>query len=503
MILSRRAAVAGAAGLSLIGRAAQADPSVLRFGSQSYPPSFLPWLHTGTAAATVNVCYRRGLLSYSPEGKLRGELAEIWEPDGSGWRFHLRDATFHNGSKVTAADVKWSIEQMAAEKSTAYLRDSMQQIVAIETPDDKTVRLVTKQTIATLPYWFALPQAPIIAQNSPNVGAGAVGAGPFRIVSNERGVGVRLVAFDKFYRQGLPRVQELTMTAYPDENLRVSALRAGTLDLIEYVPWQSIDALQADPGVKLDTTDGPFMYVIFNGNSGPFKDKRVRQAVAYAVKRDDVAKAAFYGHATPVGGLPLPKDSPFYDEKLANTWTYDPARAKQLLAEAGLGDGFSCTLLSTVTNGMQQATAEVVQQNLAEIGIQVKLALPDWTNFVALANRGQYDFAISGNTSDSNDPDGLTSVLDGSLPPNVGRSTGMNIPELTTLLAAGRSEFDLPKRRAIYNQVQQVVLDQVPVCFLALRSQAYGMRRNVQGFRDLPGQLTFYSGYTLEDTFLT
>ncbi len=507
MSLSRRSVLAGAAGLPLLtalGRTARAaETSILRYGSELYPPSFTPWLHTGTAAATVNLLYRTGLLSYAPDGKLRGELAEAWEPNGAEWTFHLRDSMFHNGNKVTSADVKWTIEQMAAEKSTAYLRNSMQEITRIETPDDKTVRLFTKQPIVTLPYWFAMPQAPIISKDSPDAGVGGVGAGPFRMTSNERGVAVKMEAFDKFYKPGLPKLKQIIMTIYADENLRVSALQAGDLDLIEYVPWQSIDTLDADPNVKLDKTDGPFMYLEFNGRSGPFKDKRVRQAVAIAIKREEVTKAAFFGHATTLGGMPLATNSPFYDEKLANGWTYDPARAKQLLSEAGLGGGFSCTLLSNVTNGMHKSTAEVVQQNLADIGIQVQLALPDWAGFVTLATRGQYEFAVNGTASDNDDPDGLSSVIDGSLSPAAARSTGMVIPELTKLLAQGRSEFDQAKRKQIYDQVQQVVLDEVPVCFLVSRTQAYGMRKNVEGFHNLPGQLTFYSGFTLEDTYLT
>jgi ABC-type transport system substrate-binding protein len=218
--------------------------------------------------------------------------------------------------------------------------------------------------------------------------------------------------------------------------------------------------------------------------------------VAFAIKREDVAKAAFYGHAATLRGMPIPSTSPYYNEKLANFWTYDPPRAKQLLAEAGVADGFSCTLLSNVTNGMHKSTAEVVQQNLADIGIQVQLALPDWANFLTRANRGQYEFAVNGTALDNNDPDSLTSLLDGSLSPSFARSWGLPTPELTKLLAAGRSELDQAKRK-------QTALDLVPACFLVLRTQAYAMQQNVQGFHNLPGQLTFFSGYTLEDAYLT
>jgi len=507
MTLSRRSMMAGAAGTSLVTalgtRAVRADTSVLRYGLQLYPPTFNPWQHAGTAAATVNLCYRRGLLSYAPDGKLRGELAEAWEADGTTWNFRLRDAWFHNGEKVTSADVKYTIEQIASERSTAYLRANLQQITSIETPDDKTIRLKTARPVATLQYWLALPQAPIINRGT-GAGADAVGCGPFRMEENERGVAVRFVPAARFYRPGLPKLKRLNMTVYADENARVTALQTGDVDLIEYVPWQSIDMLAANPDVKLDNTFGPFMYLIFNGRAGtPLADPRVRRAIAFAIQREDVRKAAFFGHASVVGGLPLPSDSPFYSKELAEGWSYNPARARQLMAEAGQSAGFSCNLLSNVTNRMHQSTAEVVQQNLAAIGIQTQLALPDWAGFVQRATRGQYDIAVNGTTSDSQDVDGFASVMDGSLSPAAGRSANMPTPELTRLFAEGRAEFDPAKRKAIYDEVQRLLLEQVPVCFLVKRTQAYAMRRNVQGFRNLPEQLTFHSGYTLEEAYLT
>jgi len=506
MSLTRRTLMAGAAGVPLISaigtRAARAQTTALRYGLQLYPPTFNPWQHAGTAAATVNIQHRRGLLSYSADGQLRGELAEAWEATPKGWRFRLRDAYFHNGEKVTSADVKYTIQTIASERSTAYLRTNFQSITEIETPDDKTVHLVTRQPVATLPNWLALPQAPIVYRDT-GPGPDAIGAGPFRIVENERGVAVRLEPWSRFYRPGLPKLQRLNMIVYADENARVAALQTGDVDLIEYVPWQSIDSLQANDALKMDSTFGPFMHLIFNGRQGqPFADPRVRLAVALCVQRDDVRKAAFYGHAEVVGGLPLPQNSPFYNAELANGWTYDPARAKALLAEAGHPNGFSCNLLSNVTNGMHKSTAEVVQQNLAAIGVQAQLALPDWAGFVTRAVRGQYDLAVNGTTADSPDVDGFSSVMDGSLSPASGRSANMNIPELTRLFAAGRAEYDVAKRKEIYDQVQRILIEQVPITFLVKRTQAYAMRKNVQGFHNLPEQLTFYSGYTLEETFV-
>ena len=504
MIRTTRRTLLGA-GLALpwLGRPARAarTPGVLTFGLSSYPPSLAPWNNTGTAAVTVKLQVYRGLLSYGGNGELRGELAESWERDGeTGWVFKLRDAMFHNGARVTAEDVKWTLEQVAGEKSTAFLRTQMQEIDRIEMTDPRTVRVFLKQPNVMLPEMLASPHMGIIARGSSDGGGTPVGAGPYKIKAQERGVSLDLEAFDKYYRPGLPRTKGLRFVAYADENLRVAALQAGDVDMIEYVPWQSMGQIEADPKLTLDTVDGPFMGLSFNGAQGPFKDKLVRQAVAFAIKREEIVNAAFFGRGNPLEGLPIPPGSPYYDATRAKYWRYDPARAKALLAQAGVPNGFSTTLLSTAQYGMHKSTAEVVQQNLAAIGIQVTLNLPDWATRVNLGNRGQYEFCVQGTTGDNNDPDGLASLIDGELPPNNARSVGLRTPEIHALFVKGRGEFDLAKRKAIYAELETLALDQCPMVGLAWRAQGYAMAKDVTGFRNLPSALNFFSGTSLEDT---
>jgi peptide/nickel transport system substrate-binding protein len=503
MQISRRAVLGAGAALPLLGRAARAarTPGTLTFGLSTFPPNLQPWANTGTAQVTVKYQIFRTLTSYDPTGKLVPELAESWSRDGeTAWVFKLRDATFHNGAKVTSEDVKWTLEQVAGEKSTAFMKVQFQSVAKVETPDPRTVRVVLKAANVMLPEWLASPHMPIIAKGSMDNGGTAVGAGPYVIKALEKGVSIDLVAFDKYYKPGLPKLKALRFVAYADENLRVAALQAGDVDIIEYVPWQSMATLEADPKLKLLNVDGPFMGLSFNGNSGPFKDKKVRQAVAFAVKRDEIVKAAFFGRGNELRGLPITKGTPFYDEKLANFWSYDPDKAKALLKEAGLGGGFNCTLLSTAQYGMHKSTAEVVQQNLATVGINVTLNLPDWATRVSLGNRGQYEFCVQGTTTDNNDFDGTATLLDGELPPNNARSVGIHTPEIHKLFAEGRAEFDFAKRKAIYEKLARLALDECILVGLAWRAQGYGMAKDVQGFANLPGAMTFFSGVTIEDT---
>ena len=502
MPLFRRSLLFAAGALPVLGRSARAEAGVLRFGLSAYPPNLLPWVSTGAAAGTVKLCLHRGLLGYGPDGKLRGELAQAWSLDDAGaWVFRLRPgAVFHNGEPVTAEDVKWSFEQIAGEKSTAFLRGQMGEFARVETPDAATVRIVTRTPQATLPFLVA-NNAAIVWRNS--AANDPVGAGPYTLAGQERGTAVEVQAFDRFYKPGLPKTRRIRFITYADDSLRIAALNAGDVDVIEYVPWQDMPALEADPKLRLDEQNGAaFMDILFNGSKPPFNDKRVRQAVAHAVKREDIVRVAFYGRGRALEGVPIEPGTPYYDETLAHGWAYDPARAKALLAEAGFGGGFSTTLLSTAQYGMHKDTAEIVQQYLGAIGINAELKLPDWPTRVAMGTRGQYDLAIHGVSADSNDPDGLSVVMDTSLSPTFSRSFKLDAPRTTAAFARGRAEFDAAKRVAVYREMQQAALDEVPLVGLAWRSQGYGMARGVGGFRNLPGALGGVSGFTLEDAVL-
>ena len=503
--LSRRGflgAAAGAGALTFVGApSARAQASgTLTFGLSSYPPSFEPLKSTGTAAGTVKLLIHRGLLSYDKDGALRGELAEEWGVDESGvWTFRLREgAKWHDGRPVTSADVRYTIETGAAEESAAAYKTFLASISKIETPDARTIRLTFSQPTATAETVFGHYNMPIIPEGSDP--EGLVGAGPFKLEGRERGVSIDLVANEDYYKPGLPKLSRIRMVAYADENLRVAALEAGDVDLIEYVPWPSMESIEANDRLRLDTVEGPFMYLTFNGARPPFDNPLVRRAVAHAIRREDIVDAAFYGRGAPLAHLPISSASPFYTAAHADAWAYDPERAKSLLAEAGFPDGFDCTLLSTAQYGMHTATAEISQAYLSMIGINATLDLPDWATRVQQGNAGQFDIAVMGTSADSNDPDGISRIVDTSLPTSFVRSANLPLPEITALFQKGRATFDTAARKEVYRDLEAKAIEQVPMVGLAWRAQGYAMRTGVSGFANMPGQLTFYSGLTLEET---
>lgn len=483
------------------GLHAQASDNILRFGLSTFPPSIKPYDNTGQAASTVKLMLMRGLTGYDNQGKLVGEIAESWEmPDPKTYIFKIRpNAVFHNGKPVTAADVVFSIGKMTEEGSSAFIKNDLSQIESVEAVDDKTVKVSLSAPMAVLLDILANFHAPIISAESTE--ENTIGAGPFKMKDSERGVYIEVERFDDFYETDKPMVAGVKFIAYSDENLRYAALEAGDVDLIEYLPWQNFDAVDASETLKMAKASGPFMFLLFNVSNpeSPLANPKVRQAIGYAIKRQDVVDAAFAGRGEPLNGFPNPPGSPFDLADPSREWTFDPEKAKAMLAEAGYPDGFNCTLLATSTYGMHQDTASVVQAYLQMVGINATLDLPDWGTRVTAGKEGKYDIAVHGSAGYYNDPDSLNPLLN-SANPSYLQSFGFKSERIDDLLIRGRQESDPDKRKAIYEELATAYFEEVPQLPLNWRQQAYAMTRNVEGFNAFPGFLTFASPFCVDET---
>jgi len=499
-LISGLAAAAGAL-VGEKGAFAQSSSKTLRYGLSAYPPNIQPFQYAGQAAATVKLQIYRGLLTYSAEGTIIPEIAESYSLQGDRtYVFKLRPGVkFSNGSPLTSADVKFSLEQMAAPDSTAYLINEMRGIESIDASDPMVVKITLKKPTPAFPDTLARPDAPIVSPKfkDPLLGQ-PLGAGPFILEAMDRGVSLTFKKNPYYYRPGLPKVASMRFVVYADETLRVAAVQSGDVDIIEYVPWQDLKRLKSNPNVRVETNEGAFMYLCFNCSTAPFNDPRVRAAIAHAVKREDVVKGAFFGQGSPFDGLPIQKTSQFYDPSLQHLWPYDPDQAAKLLQEAKV-TGQKINLLATSTYAMHRDIAQIVQQYLGAVGFDVQLSLPDWGTRVSLGNQGRYQLAVNGGGLDGLDPDGLTSLI-GSGPASYRRSFGFKSAVVDQLLAQGRQEVDPAKRKQIYDAVQRQAAKDVPVSTLAYRVEAFAYTPAVKGFKSLPGNLDLYTAVTLQNT---
>lgn len=510
--LSRRSLLRGAAAVSLftmaglpmgVARAeAAAATGTLRFGLSAFPPNLHPFEYTGTAALTVKLTMYRGLLAYDNTGTLRPELAEEWQQiDASTYSFRLSpNAHFHDGSPVEAEDVKWSFEWIAAENSTAHLRLDFQAIdkIEIEGTDKITIRL--KAPSVTFAQTLASGYAPIVSRKSQ--APDFIGAGPFMFETSERGQSITVVKAEKFVRADRPRVERVFFNAMPDESLRNAALASGDVDIIEYVSTHNMKGIEDSTDTYIESVNGPFMYLVFNTTEGPTADPRVRRAIGHAIDRDALNAFGFTGMGRVIDGLPTHASDAYDPSLVADRLTYDPERAKALLAEADAGT-ITIELLSTGQYPQHNDTAMVVQQSLAAIGIEVNMLMPDWATRVAQGNEGRYHVGVNGTSGAYNDPDAISTWLAGGQSPSYNRPWGYANAEIDALLQKGRETVDPAERAKIYAQIEELFIQDLPLLPLLWRPQAYGLRNNVGAFKPLPGFLSFQSALSLDDTALS
>ena len=490
----------GCQGTATPGQSAAKLASELKIGLSADVPDLKPSRDQGAAAMMLDTLIHRGLLGYDAQGKVVPALAESFTPsaDNKSFTVKLRKGLkFSDGSAFTSANVKKTLEFLATSASGAKIYATMSKLESVETPDDLTAIVKLKGANVAFPSYLADTTAAILPDKAFSAqGTSWEGAGPFKLDTTQKGVSFTFTKNPEFYDAARVNFEKVIVTVYADGQARLNALLATDVQLIDFVPWESFDRVKQDASLKLDPQSGPWMYLHFNvAKGGPLANEKVRQAIALAVNRENVAKAAFSGQANVVAGSPIAESSQFYDSKLASGWKQDVAKAKQLMAEAGYASGFDAVLLTSSQYAFHQDTAISVQPDLAAIGIRTTLDSGDWATRQTKAAEGRYDIAVAGSAGVVNDPSFLVNFVTGPAANN--RSFGFDDPQLDALLQKGLEASTDADRKAVYNQVQERILTTVPFASLVGRAQAFAYSKKLTGFANIPGFLTFESGYTL------
>lgn len=472
---------------------------VLSFGLSAEPAQPITGASQGTAVNQMLTMVHRGLMTFDQEGKVQPAIAEkVDTPDDTTYVFTLRDdMKFSDDSPLTADNVKNTLDYYRDPENGSQLAPSLADIESVESDDASTVTIKLAEPNNAFLQYLALPYAAIVPDASLNPDtANWIGAGPWVMSDLEQGIGLTMTKNPSYYNANEVALEEVDVEFYADGESRTNALLSGDVDMIDYVTWENFDRVE-DGGYTVDQTNGPFQFVQFNVEQEPFNDPKVRQAVAYALNRDNSVTAAFQSHGAPLYGISVPKTDPAYDEKLANLWEYNPEKAKDLLADAGYPDGFDTTLLSTSQYTFLQDNALSVQQDLKAIGINAELDSPDWSTRIKKGNEGDYGIAVSGDSGAVPDPSYLMNWVTDARSYNVG--WGYKNDEIADLIGDGQRATDDQQKHDIYQKIGKLWAEDVPFASLNTRAQAYGLDEKVQGFTSLPGTLSFYSGYMFEN----
>lgn len=402
-------------------------------------------------------------------------LAESWErTDDTTWVFNLREGvTFHDGSPLTSADVKDTLEYFIEQKGT--LAPLLQDVTTIETPDDLTVIVRTSIANGTLPSSMTLFSiAPSELLRNPDFSVNPVGSGPFVFESFTPGTTVELEANADYWR-GVPSIDGLVFHEIPEVASRVTAIQTGEIDITWGLPADQVAALESNADLTIESVPA-FLHteILINVNREPLDSLQVRQAMAHAINKEAIADFLL----GPTGSIATSVVSAsIFGHVPQEPFQYDPERARELLAEAGYPDGIQTTVLLRPNEAEQQVMLAIIS-DWAKVGIQVEPVMEEMATWVEDYVALNWDMATVFRPTLTGDADYTLRRLY--------RSEAKRAPfanaALDALLNQAGAAPTQEERLKFYAEADQMIWDNVWGIFPFDINEIYVYRNEVQGF---------------------
>jgi len=421
-------------------------------------------------------------------------LAERWafENDSAGNPTRLRlflkrGVKFHNGDELKAADVKFTLDRAAKSPHIGHITSMIRSVDAVN----------DYEVLVTLPYPFApilnhlghtatsIVNEKTVTELGDRHGQNPVGTGPFSFVNWTQGAEINLTRWDG-YHGAAPRIKDMKFRIIVDPATRLLELEAGGVDIVIDILPSDLARVQANSSLQVFRAPNlSTNYVGFNCTVPPFNDPRVRQAINYAIDKTAIVNNVYMG----TGGVAT---GPINSRVWASTssqlapFEYNPARARQLLAEAGFPNGFSTSIILNET-AQRIDTAEIVQNMLRQVGVNVDVRIIEWAAYLDMTARGEHEMYILGWVTVTGDPDyGLHATFHSSNFGAPGNRSFYRNAEVDRLLDSGRRETNLTQRAQFYAQAQQIIRDEAPWIFLWTGEDLHAARNNLRGFKIHP-----------------
>ena len=488
----------GLFGLSLEALAQAARGGLLVIGTTQRPRHLNPAVQSGIATQSPGAQIFASPLRMDAQWKPQPYLAERWElsSDNRSITLHLRkDAVFHDGRPVTAEDVKFSLESIRDNHPFASMYGPLN-AVTINDRHTAVVRLAEPHPAVLLAMSTAL--TPILPAHVFSGGdlklhprnATPVGSGPFRLVEFRPGEHIVLERFDRFFLKDLPRLDRIIFKEYKDPGSLLLAFESGEVDVLQQVSGgQDLARVRKVPGVQMienaAPATGPLAWLAFNLKNPKLADKRVRQAISFAIDRDFIIQGLLGGAGKRSTG-PIASGSPYYS---ADVERYDLnlGKATQLLDAAGLKPGADGTRLALEVDcppgfASLKAVQDYTKPALAKIGIAVTVrSSPDFPTWARRVAGQQFEATIDGVWNWGDPVIGVHRTwLSSNIKPGViwSNTQSYSNPKVDQLLAAAGKEMNVAKRKALYKDMQKIVVDECPVAFLveATWAEAYATK---------------------------
>jgi peptide/nickel transport system substrate-binding protein len=444
-------------------------------------------------------------------------LAEKWEvsPDGKTYTFQLRKGVkFHDGSDFNAESVKFNLDRVMDKNFKHYFAAgasvtarTTRWIDSYSAVDLYTFRIVLKGPHNSFERVLIHPSNGIVSPKAieemgndgfPNK---PVGTGPFRFKERERNVKVVIEKNPEYWDKSNPvYLDEVVFRSMADSAARAAALKTGEIDMDVMVLPDFADSLRADPNVELVLVGNPHIWYFHINHTDPlFKDVRVRRALWHAIDREGLAKSLLSGTGQPAWQF-LPPKNPAHRADLKNPYPYDPAKAKQLLAEAGIPAGTKLNIAHPNEGASYMRPKEMsqfVQANLKAIGLDATLASMEWGAFVAAGAKliePTTQLHVSAWQSISHDPYMLEQLFSCEFRTPKGSNFGQYCnEELEKQFLAARQEPDMAKAIPLYQKAEDMMIQDVSGLPISNDFSPRAVRKNIKNF--IQGPSTFFDLY--------
>ncbi|WP_295630015.1 ABC transporter substrate-binding protein [uncultured Intestinimonas sp.] len=437
-----------------------------------------------TAAGTREVMFNvfEGLVKPDSSGNYVNAVASdvSISEDGLTYTFTLRDGVvFHNGETCTTEDVLYSFETCAATSWTSAVVEALSAVTDLRAEGNQVIVTLNAPNPDFLSY---VSSVSIVPAGYDQQATQPVGTGPFKFVSRSVQENIILERHEDYY--GTPAyLDRVTYRIYEDSNALFTALNSGALDLVAHLTSDQVSNLTNGYGV-LEGTMNLVQALYLNHAVEPFNDVRVRQALCYAVDVDAMLALTADGHGTKVGSSMYPAFTKYFDASLADAYPHDVEKAKALLAEAGYPDGFSFTI--TVPSNYQPHvdTAEVLVEQLSQVGITAQIDLVDWNTWLedVYGNRNFETTVVGFDSSILNASGMLARWVTGSDQNMINYSD----PDYDAAYAAAQATVDDAEQTAYYKECLQILSDTAANVYLQDLADFVAINPALEGFQFYP-----------------
>ena len=443
------------------------DPNTLVMIIESSPINLDPRVGIDAQSQRIDELLFDPLVTRDAHFNIEPALAESWEvPDPLTYIFHLRHGVrFHNGQPLTARDVKWTFDSLIDGKIRSAKASTFAYVSRIDTPDDYTVIFHLKQPFASL-LWNLSGAAGIVPYGSgEDFNRDPIGSGPFRFLSAQQDRNVIVERNPEYW--GTPaKLARVEFKVIPDATTRALELRKQSADVaINSLVADTVVTLKRDRDLTVMEAPGTiYAYLAMNLRDPILKDVRVRRAIAYAINVQPIIHYLLRDGARPAYSI-LPPQHWAYDGDVMR-YPHDPERARQLLDEAGYPEKNGVRFHVTMKTSTEESTrllAAVLQQQLREVGIALDIRSFESATFLADVTKGAYQIHSLRWIGGNQDPDIFENLFaTSSFAPRRANRTFYSNPRVDELIREGRSTLDQQKRKVIYDQIQQILAEDLP-----------------------------------------